>query len=167
MLQTKDYAEAVFRAYKPTAPEAEIDELVTARLERGHLLGDPTTPLLWAVLEHLQDDPVSPGQLRHVPQRFRHHRAAPDHTAEYGLVPYDAGAHAAMEGSLKLMEFEDAPPLSFVEGVDMGKLLDDPATVARHTLVFNLLQAAALSPHKSLALIETVAQDYAHGAEHR
>ncbi|MGW0574645.1 Scr1 family TA system antitoxin-like transcriptional regulator [Streptomyces sp. NPDC002920] len=59
----------------------------------------------------------------------------------------------AMDGPLKLMEFEDAPPLSFVEAPDMGKLLDDPATVARHALMFNLLQASALSP-----------QDYEHGA---
>ncbi|WP_328769744.1 Scr1 family TA system antitoxin-like transcriptional regulator [Streptomyces sp. NBC_00286] len=44
-----------------------------------------------------------------------------------------------MDGPLKLMEFDDAPPLSFVEAPDMGKLLDDPATVARHTLMFNLL----------------------------
>lgn len=49
------------------------------------------------------------------------------------VLPFGAGAHASMTGALKLMEFEDAPPLSFVEGPDRGKLLDDPATVARHT----------------------------------
>jgi len=64
------------------------------------------------------------------------------------------------------MEFADAPPLCFVEGLDMGKLLDDPATVARHALTFNLLQASALSPRESLALIESVAQDYEHGEQH-
>lgn len=46
LLQTKAYAEAVCRAYKPTATDVEIEALVSARLERAHLLDDPTTPLL-------------------------------------------------------------------------------------------------------------------------
>jgi hypothetical protein len=64
------------------------------------------------------------------------------------------------------MEFADAPPLCFIEGIDMGKLVDDPATVARHNLTFNLLQAAALSPQASLALVESVAHAYEHGEQH-
>jgi len=166
LLQTEAYAEAVFRAYRPTAPDAEIDALVAARLERAHLLDDPTTPLLWAILDEaalrreVGGSTVMAEALRHVAALARKHRIIVQ------VLPFGEGAHAALEGSLKLMEFEDAPPLSFVEGVDMGKLLDDPATVARHTLVFNLLQATALSPPDSLALIESVAQDYEHGEEH-
>ncbi|MEU6123414.1 Scr1 family TA system antitoxin-like transcriptional regulator [Streptomyces sp. NPDC047123] len=67
-----------------------------------------------------------------------------------------------MGGSLKLMEFVDAPPLCFVEGLDTGRLIDDPATVARHTMTFNLLQALGLSPRDSLAVVESVAHDYDH-----
>ncbi|MGW3934573.1 helix-turn-helix domain-containing protein [Streptomyces phaeochromogenes] len=166
LLQTRSYAEAVFRAYKPTAPKAEIDPLVAARLERAHLLDDPTTPLLWAILDEaairreVGSGAVMGEALQHVAKLTREHRIIVQ------VLPFDAGAHASMEGSLKLMEFEDAPPLSFVEGPDMGKLLDDPATVARHTLMFSLLQAAALSPENSLALIDAVAQDYGHGAQH-
>ncbi|MEV2192620.1 helix-turn-helix transcriptional regulator [Streptomyces phaeochromogenes] len=166
LLQTKAYAEAVFRAYRPTAPDAEIDPLVTARLERAHLLDDPTTPLLWAVLDEaalrreVGGGTVMAEALRHVADLTRKHRIIVQ------MLPFGAGAHAAMDGPLKLMEFEDAPPLSFVEAPDMGKLLDDPATVARHTLMFSLLQAAALSPQDSLAVIESVAQDYEHGEQH-
>ncbi|MGG8409596.1 Scr1 family TA system antitoxin-like transcriptional regulator, partial [Streptomyces sp. 12297] len=46
LLQTEAYARAVFRAYQPTAPEATIEELVTNRLARAALLGDPSTPTL-------------------------------------------------------------------------------------------------------------------------
>jgi hypothetical protein len=67
-----------------------------------------------------------------------------------------------MEGSLKLMDFEGAPPLVYFEGVGTGRLEDDPATVARLRFIFELLTASALPPEKSLALIEALAQDYAH-----
>ncbi|GAB2993178.1 helix-turn-helix transcriptional regulator [Streptomyces pseudoechinosporeus] len=166
LLQTQAYAEAVFRAYHPTAPDEVIDDLVTARLERAHILDDPTTPLLWAILDEavlrreVGGDAVMAEALRRVADLARKHRIIVQ------VLPFGAGAHAAMDGPLKLMEFGDAPPLSFVEGPDVGKLLDDPATVTRHTLMFNLLQAAALSPTESLALIESVAQDYEHGEQH-
>lgn len=78
------------------------------------------------------------------------------------VLPFSAGAHTAMQGSLRLMDFEDAPPLAYFEGVRTGRLEDDPATVAQLRLTFELLAASALSPEKSLALIEALAQDYAH-----
>ncbi|MFJ7904903.1 Scr1 family TA system antitoxin-like transcriptional regulator [Streptomyces sp. NPDC096198] len=166
LMQTRAYAEAVFRAYKPTALDTEIEELVANQLERGHLLDDPTTPLLWVVLDEavlrrcVGGGTVMTEVLQHVSNLAHKHRIIVQ------VLPFGAGAHASMTGALKLMEFGDAPPLSFVEGPSMGKLLDDPATVTRHTLTFNLLQAAALSPQDSLALIESVAQDYGHGEEH-
>ncbi|MFE9879852.1 helix-turn-helix domain-containing protein [Streptomyces sp. NPDC005784] len=166
LLQTRGYAEEIFRAYKPTVPDSEIEALVLARLERAHLIDDPTTPLLWVVLDEavlrreVGGGPVMSGALQHITGLARRHRIIVQ------VLPFSSGAHASMTGPLKLMEFEDAPPLSFVEGPDMGKLLDDPATVARHSLTFNLLQAAALSPQESLALIESVAQDYEHGDQH-
>ncbi|MFD6436209.1 helix-turn-helix domain-containing protein [Streptomyces venezuelae] len=166
LLQPQAYAEDVFRAYHPTAAQESIDALVAARLERAHLLDDPTTPALWAVIDEaalkrpVGGAPVMAEALHHVAGLTRRHRIIMQ------VLPFAAGAHAAMDGPLKLMEFEDAPPLSFVEAPDMGKLLDDPATVARHTRMFNLLQAQALSPKQSLALIESVAQHYEHGEQH-
>lgn len=166
LLQTRRYAEEIFRAYKPTAMDSEIEALVMARLERAHLIDDPTVPLLWVVLDEaalrrkVGGNSVMSAALRHITGLAHRHRIIVQ------VLPFGSGAHASMTGPLKLMEFEDAPTLSFVEGPDMGKLLDDPATVARHSLTFNLLQAAALSPQDSLALIESVAQDYEHGDEH-
>ncbi|WP_328451178.1 helix-turn-helix transcriptional regulator [Streptomyces sp. NBC_00386] len=166
LLQTPAYAAALFRTYRPTASDADIEELVATRMERTRLLADPTTPLLWVVLDEAAiRRPVGgaaamAAALRHTADLVHRRRIIMQ------VLPFAAGAHAAMGGSLKLMEFPDAPPLCFIEGIDMGKLVDDPATVARHNLTFSLLQAAALSPQASLALVESVAHAYEHGDQH-
>ena len=56
LLQTPAYARAVCRAYQPTAPKETIEELVVARMERARILGDPTRPMLWAVIEAYATD---------------------------------------------------------------------------------------------------------------
>ncbi|MCZ4511805.1 helix-turn-helix transcriptional regulator [Streptomyces sp. ActVer] len=166
LLQTEAYARAVFRAYRPTAKEDVIDGLVAARLERARLLDDPTDPLLWAVLDEavlrrkVGSAAVMAEVLHRVAALIREHRIIVQ------VLPFGAGAHASMTGAFKLMDFEDAPTLAFVEGPSTGHLEDDPATVARHQLTHDLLKGTALSPQESLALIESVAQDYEHGEEH-
>ncbi|OEJ39632.1 transcriptional regulator [Streptomyces agglomeratus] len=162
LLQTEPYARAIFRAYQPTATEEVIDELVAARLERAHLLDDPTKPLLWtvldeAVLRRKVGEPAEMAQaLNHLAAMVRRHRIIAQ------VLPFGAGAHAAMDGGIKLMGFEDAPPLAYLEGLGTGQLEDDPATVARYELTYDLVRAMALSPKESLALIASVAEDYAH-----
>ncbi|WP_336053437.1 helix-turn-helix domain-containing protein [Streptomyces sp. CA2R101] len=162
LLQTKAYAWAVCRAYQPTAPEDAIEETVTARLERARLLDHPTTPLLWAVLDEAVlhrktgGPAVMAEALWHMTELIRKHRVIVQ------VLPFSAGAHASMNGALKLMSFEDAPTLAHLEVLNASKLEDDPATVARHELTYDLLGASALSPQDSLALIESVAEDYAN-----
>ncbi|MGW7052119.1 helix-turn-helix domain-containing protein [Streptomyces sp. NPDC054887] len=162
LLQTEPYARAIFRAYQPTATEEVIDGLVAARLERAHLLDDPTKPLLWVVLDEavlrrtVGERAEMAGALHHVAAVARRHRAIVQ------VLPFAAGGHAAMGGALKLMTFEDAPPLAYLQGPGAGQLEDDPATVARHQLAYDLVAAIALSPKDSLALIASVAEDYGH-----
>ncbi|MEV7726604.1 helix-turn-helix transcriptional regulator [Streptomyces sp. NPDC087917] len=162
LLQTETYARAVFRAYQPTATDDVINELVKTRLARSELLSDPTTPLLWcvfdeAVIRRVVDSPqVMAHTLRHVTALIRSHRIIAQ------VVPFDAGAHAGMMGLLKIMSFDDAPTLSYTEGNGTGRLFDDPATVARHVLNYDLVTASALPPRESLAMIESAAKDYEH-----
>ncbi|MGW7660190.1 helix-turn-helix domain-containing protein [Streptomyces sp. NPDC054756] len=162
LLQTPAYAEAVCRAYQPTAQQEAIDRLVSARMERARLLSHPTDPLLWVVLDEGALRRLTGGRevmaeaLRHIAALVRRSRVIVQ------VLPFEAGAHAAMQGALKLMEFEDAPPLVYFEGIGTGRLEDDPATVRRRRHTYDLLAACALSPRKSLALLEAMAEDYAH-----
>ncbi|MEV1020430.1 helix-turn-helix transcriptional regulator [Streptomyces sp. NPDC050264] len=162
LLQTPDYARAVFLDYQPTAPDEAIDKLLTARVERARLLDNPTTPLLWVVLDEaalrrpVGGPTVMAANLRHIADLMRRRRAVVQ------VLPFAAGGHASLHGSLKLMYFDDAPPLTLIEAPTTGRLLDDPATLTRHQLSYDLLRANALTPKQSLALIASVAEDYAH-----
>ncbi|GAA2483830.1 helix-turn-helix transcriptional regulator [Streptomyces gobitricini] len=166
LLQIGGYAEALFQAYHPMASEAEIEELVDARLQRAHVLADPTRPLFWAVLDEstLRRPVGGPSTmaraLHHVAELVRQRKVIVQ------VLPFSSGAIAALGGGIKLMYFSDAPPLAYIDGVGTGQLLDDPATVARHEFTYDLLRANALSPDASLALIESVAEDYAHEDRH-
>ncbi|MFJ7206826.1 Scr1 family TA system antitoxin-like transcriptional regulator [Streptomyces sp. NPDC098789] len=164
LLQTEAYARAVFRAYQPTAPTPVIDDLVTNRLARAALLNDPTTPLLWcvfgeAVLRCEVGGPaVMAEALDHIATLIRDHRIIVQ------VIPFSMGAHAAMGGSLQLLSFEDAPTLAYVQGNGTGQLFDDPSTVSRHFLTYDLLTASALPPAQSLALIESAVEGYKRDA---
>ncbi|WP_338697808.1 helix-turn-helix transcriptional regulator [Streptomyces sp. Q6] len=166
LLQTADYAHAVFLDYQPTAPDETIGELLAARMERTRLLDNPTKPLLWAVLDEaalrrsVGGAAVMAHQLHHIAALVRARRVIVQ------VLPFSAGGHASLHGSLKLMYFDDAPPLSFIEAPTTGRLLDDPATVARNELSYDLVRANSLTPKQSLALIEAVAHDYGHEEQH-
>ncbi|MFJ4503445.1 helix-turn-helix domain-containing protein [Streptomyces sp. NPDC088864] len=165
LLQTEAYARAICWAYQPTAAEDVIDDLVAGRLERSQLLADPTTPMLWAVLDEavlrrrVGSPKVMAEALRHIANLIRQHRVIVQ------VLPFSAGAHTALTGSLKLMSFSDAPPMAYLQGLETGQLQDDPATVRKYELTYNLVVASALPPTASLALIESVAEDYEHEAD--
>ncbi|QHA05431.1 helix-turn-helix domain-containing protein [Streptomyces broussonetiae] len=162
LLQTPAYARAANRAYDPTVPEETVEEWTEGRMERIRLLDHPTKPLLWTVLDEASLRRETGGRkvmaeaLHHISGLARRNRVIMQ------VLPLGAGAHAAMQGAVKLMEFTDAPPLVYFEGVRTGRLEDDPATVAQLRFTFDLLVASALSREKSLVLIEELAQDYAH-----
>lgn len=162
LLQTEAYARAVFRGGRPTATDDAINELVAARLERSRLLDDPTSPMVWTVLDEavlrrkVGGASVMSEALRHVATFARNRRVIMQ------VMPFDAGAHMTDEGALKLMSFPDAPPVAYLQALGTGQLQDDPATVARYELAYHLLAAGALSPRESLALVASVAEDYSH-----
>ncbi|MFC9588620.1 Scr1 family TA system antitoxin-like transcriptional regulator [Streptomyces sp. NPDC056944] len=160
LLQTAEYARAVTVAMHPFAAEEFIEEKVTARTDRARILKDATRPEYWVILhEHAVRTPVGgpavmARQLDHITALIR------ERWVLVTVLPRTVGAHASMNGTLKLMEFEDQPPTAYTETSFSGTLLDDPAVVKRAQRAYDLLRVATLSPEASLALIESAAEDY-------
>ncbi|MFP8905842.1 helix-turn-helix domain-containing protein [Streptomyces atacamensis] len=160
ILQTEAYARAVLRAGQPNYTAEELDRRVVNRLERAHILKDPDSPMVWAILNENVIRAVVGGpaamaeQLRHIVALGRSGRVLVQ------VVPHSAGAHATMGGMLTLMGFADAPDVAYTEGVYSGELIDDPARVTQCRRSYDLARAAALAPDASLDLLESVAEEY-------
>lgn len=160
LLQTPEYARAVFLGSNPFATEEYIEELVRARMDRALLLKDATRPVYWAILhETVLRVPVGgpetmARQLDHILAMARERKVLVQ------VLPFAAGAYSPMGKMVTLMEFEDAPPTAYTEAVFSGNLLDDPGVVKRTQASYDLLRGVALSPEASLALIEAASEDY-------
>ncbi|WP_260638696.1 helix-turn-helix domain-containing protein [Streptomyces angustmyceticus] len=160
LLQTAAYARALLLAGNPLATDEYIEDKIRARLDRAVILKDGTGPTYWAVMhEGLLRVPVGgpvvmAEQLEHIARLARERKMLVQ------VVPFAAGAYPIMGKMLTLMEFDDAPPTVYTEGVYSGNLLDNPAVVKRVQEGYDLLRAAALSPEASRALIESAAEDF-------
>jgi transcriptional regulator with XRE-family HTH domain len=160
LLQTEEYATAVIRAGAPNPALGDWEQRVAARLERARILDDPEGPVMWFLLdEHairrcVGGPAVMAEQLRRVASFVRKGRI------RFHLLPFSVGAHALMESMVLILSFADAPAVAYVEGLNMGRVLDEPALVEACEDSFQLALADALSAAESLALLEEVAEDY-------
>ncbi|MER7750596.1 helix-turn-helix transcriptional regulator [Kitasatospora sp. NPDC097643] len=162
LMQTADYARALFESANPLRKEVANEELVAARLARSAILDGAKAPLYWAILDEavlrrpVGGPAIMARQMTYLVDLVR------NRTAIIQVVPFSAGAYALMEGSVCLMTFEEAPPTVYLEGPQSGGLVDDPSLVRNFMLAYDLVRAAALSPEASRALIESAAEDYAN-----
>jgi transcriptional regulator with XRE-family HTH domain len=161
LLQLPDYYRAIVRAFCPTDTEEELDQRVKVRMERQSRLSSAPTLSMWAmldeaVLRRLVSGPnVMREQLRHLADMA----TRPGMT--FQVLPFSAGEHAAMVSPFVVLKFPEPldPDVVYLENQTSALYVEEPNEVARYTLVYDHLAAAALSPKDSLALINQVARD--------
>ncbi|MFH8991599.1 Scr1 family TA system antitoxin-like transcriptional regulator [Streptomyces sp. NPDC017940] len=165
LLQTKAYAHEIFRSWFPPKSPEERDALLGTRLARAQVFDDCKSPVAWYLLdEAVLRRPVGGAevmcpQLRHIANlgergRIRVH-----------VLPFAVGPHVLLDGFVTLMWFNELPPVAYVEGLNTGRVLEDPAVVRNCQTRFEHALGDALSHQGSLALIKTVADDYEHAEQ--
>ncbi len=165
VLQTEAYARAVLGSGFPAKSDEERDKLLVTRLERGRILDDFHTPVLWALLDEavlrrpIGSRAIMCEQLCHIVElgasrRIRVH-----------VLPFSAGSHALMEGVVSLMWFDDLPPVAYVEGLSIGRVLEVPSVVRECQAAYDHALGDALSHDASLAMIESAAKEYEHALQ--
>jgi hypothetical protein len=62
------------------------------------------------------------------------------------VLPYDSGAHAALEGAFTILGLSPVESVVYVENAEGGQVYSDPQLTANAAGRFNSLMAGALSP---------------------
>ncbi|MEU0516466.1 helix-turn-helix transcriptional regulator [Streptosporangium sp. NPDC006007] len=161
LMQTEPYARAVIEAAAVTQTPAEVDEKVSVRVSRQRLLYGPGDPIqLVALLDEavLRRRIGGPGVMREQLEHLVDLGGLPN--VEIRVVPFSAGAHAAMDGKFCLLSFPDPedPDLVYLEQATSGLMPKDPEEVRRYTLMFGSLTALALGAEASAAFIARTAR---------
>jgi hypothetical protein len=158
LLQTEAYLRAHFRGTHPHANAEDIESRVGARIQRQALLDRDNPPKLWAIMDEAAIRRLVGGRevMRNQARHLRDMAARPNVTVQ--VVPFDAGAHAGMEGTFVVLEFAGSadPSIVYTETAAGGLFLEENAELERYTLMFEHLRAAALSPDATVALLGTL-----------
>ncbi|MET9645707.1 helix-turn-helix domain-containing protein [Streptomyces syringium] len=159
LLQTEAYAREVMSQALPWCTAEEIDEKVASRLARKSILESPEPPLYWVVLdEAVIRRPVGgPSIMRAQLACLLEESESPN--VEVQVLPFAAGCHAAMGGSVSLLSFDGGPDVVYLEGCTLTALVRDRKAVAQHSHRYDLVHAAALPPAMSRKLIEKVSEE--------
>ena len=159
LLQTADYARAMFRNGPRELDQDEVERRVEVRVARQQILARDNRPRLWAVIDEavirrqVGGAEVMQAQLRHLTD------AAQQGRTTIQVVPYRAGAHAGTTGPFVILDFDEPtdPAVVYVETLAGDIYLEERSDVNRYTLAFDRLVAAALHPDDSVRLIEQAA----------
>jgi transcriptional regulator with XRE-family HTH domain len=159
LVQTPGYARALFQAWRSARTDAELDQLVSARIERQLIFGRPRPPSLWAVIDEgvLTRCVGSPQTMR---DQLAHLLNVSDRLPiTIQVVPADTGAHAGLLGGFAIAGFENAPGIAYMESPDQGQTTQKSSVVVKVSETFDLLRAEALPRGASRDLIRKVAEE--------
>lgn len=159
LLQTRPFAYHVIRAGRPEATEDEIAHEIDARMRRQEIFQRPVPPRHWLVLDEatLRRPIGGPEVMRDQLDVMLKAAESPRTTIQ--VLPFAAGAHVCLEGTLVLLGTDRR--LAFCEGFNTARLIADPEEVAECAHTFEVLQATALGIPESLDLIREVMEGYA------
>ncbi|MEV5346265.1 helix-turn-helix domain-containing protein [Streptomyces achromogenes] len=160
LLQTEEFARGILVGAQTTADgEEAVEEQVAARLGRQYLLKQKPEPEVRLIMDEVAlRRPASQGKTWH--DQMLHLEAAalwPNVTLQ--VLPFSAGAHHPMNGSLTLLWQRDGSAVAYKEGNGCSRLIEDPDQVLRQRLSYDRLRDMALSPSDSLTFIRDVLEE--------
>jgi DNA-binding XRE family transcriptional regulator len=161
LLQTRDYANAVFRACDPKASTEHIDSQTELRMKRQEVLTRPGNPLeLWAILDEAVLRRLVGGRKVMRAQLGKLLEAAELPSVTLQVLPFTQGAHAGLNGPFCIMDFPGGEPGTVYVGSAAGNtFLDKPNHIRRWAAAFDQLRADAMSPSDSREMIATLSTE--------
>ncbi|MER6339646.1 helix-turn-helix transcriptional regulator [Streptomyces tendae] len=154
LLQTEDYARAVFQMQRPLLPDEVIEQRLEARLARQEVFSRRPAPLMSFVIEEAilrrplggrkvmreaLEQILLTAQLRHV---------------EVQVMPTDRQDNAALGGPFTLIDTDKGQRIAYAEVQDDSRLYTEVSRVRELEARYGILRSQALTPSESFAFIE-------------
>ncbi|MFB7294655.1 helix-turn-helix domain-containing protein [Streptomyces rubiginosohelvolus] len=154
LLQTEEYARALYAQRRPAYTEDDIERLVAARMARQVVFDRRPAPLLTFVQEEATLRRRTGGrmvlrrQLEHLLElsQLRH--------VEIQVMPTEAEEHAGLGGSHRILKLKDGKTVGHNEVQLISGLITDPRQVQILEMRYNLIRSQALTPRLSREFIE-------------
>lgn len=158
-MQTKEYAHAQLSLREELTPE-QVEQRVNARLSRQDRLRSAEPPLRWAIIdEAVLRRPVGSRECMHNQlARLLEQVDTPDSKVQ--VMPFSAGAHYVLGGTLTLLTLPNSSTVAYEEGVEVGHLHEDRDSAKKWRRRYEVLRANALPPAASAELIRQAMEDY-------
>lgn len=153
LLQTEDYARAVFSHRRPLLDEETVERRVADRLARQEIFERWPSPSFSYVLEEvvlqrpIGGRAVQQSQLRHLLHMGR------KRTVEIHVLPTDSEEHPNLDSAFNLLTPKGHGEVAYTEAQGHPRLITDPEEVRLIADRYGSMRGMALNPRESLALI--------------
>lgn len=154
LMQTVGYARALHLSGPYDLTLERIDQLIEVRLIRQRMLTRTDPPTFWAILDEaaLHRAVGGPAAMRDQLERIVEVSRLPNVLVQ--VIPFNAGAHGAIDSSFTILEFNDpVPAMVYAEGLSGFFYIEKPADVEKHQRMFEILQGSALNEQDSIRFI--------------
>lgn len=154
LLQTEDYARAVFAMRRPLLDEVVVEQRIAARMARQEIFKRRPAPTLSFVIDEavlrrpLGGKKVLQGQLEHlllIGQKLN---------VELQVMPNSREDNAGVDGPFTLLTPKGGDQVAYVEGQGRSVTITEREEVRSITTRYGIIRAQALTPSESLAAIE-------------
>ncbi|MFJ9011149.1 helix-turn-helix domain-containing protein [Streptomyces canus] len=153
LLQTEDYARAVFAKRRPLLDEETIEKRVADRLSRQQVFERWPSPMVSYVLEEIVLDRPIGGRRVH-PDQLRHLlRVGGMRNIEIQVMPSGLEEHPNMDGAFNLLTPKGHGQVAYTEVQGHPRLITDSEEVRKIADRYGIMRAMALSPSESRKLI--------------
>lgn len=154
LLQTEDYARAVFTRRRPLLNEETVEKRVADRLARQSIFERWPAPTFSFVLEEAVLQRPIGGRPVHMNQLRQLHHVGQMRTVELQVMPTEREEHPSMDGPFTLLTPKGRGEVAYTEVQGHARLITAPDEVRVVNERYGIMRAQALTPRESLTLIE-------------
>jgi transcriptional regulator with XRE-family HTH domain len=163
LFQVPEYAEAVIRGGEPDLAPVEVTNRLQLRIARQQILDGDDAPKVWCVLHEsvlrsvIGNREIQRAQLQHLVE------LAQRPNVDIQVLPFAAATYIGDSGTFILLSFpaelEHDPGAVYVETKIKGYYYEKPHEIATYRDAMTRLQVQAITPDKSPAFIQRVAEE--------